>query len=336
MNIGVIGTGTVASWVSSILNQLNDPKIKLYACFDANEEKGKQFKEKFHYVNAYSNIDELLRDENVDVIYIAVPNHLHKEIALKALNANKNVVLEKPFAVNEKDCKEILNLAKKNNLFISEALWPLFLPSYKMIKEEINRGAIGELVSGEIMMLDFVMFLDRVKKLETGGGSLLDGGPYTLGCLTYFFGTDIKEVKSTTRRLDSGVDAEDELEVNYNNGVKVKIKQTIDCPHELHQEFFEIVGTKGKIRSDVVSNPHHVDIFDLEGKIIKSLEIPPQIKNEGMPPVSGYEYEWIAFEKAISKGDKECLEIPHSSTLKISSLMTDARKQAKIKFPFED
>lgn len=336
MNIGVVGTGTVASWASSILNQLNSPKIKLYACFDTNEAKGNEFKEKFHYLHAYKNIEDLLNDKEIDVIYIAVPNHLHKEIAMKALNANKNVVLEKPFAINDQDAEEILNLAKKNNLFISEALWPMFLPSYKMIKEEIAKGTIGEIVSGEIMMLDFVMFLERVKKLETGGGSLLDGGPYTLGCLTYFFGTDIKEVKSVTRKLDSGVDAEDNIIVTYNNGVEVKIRQTIDCPHEKHQEYFEIVGTKGKIKSDVVSNPHHVDVLDLNNSVLKSIDVPPQIKNQGMPPVSGYEYEWIAFEKAISSGEKECLEIPHSVTLKMSQIMTEIRKRADIKFPFEN
>lgn len=335
MNIGVCGTGTIASWISSILGQLNDDNIVLYACATSPGFDCREFAEKYGWQKICADYDELMQDPEVDVVYIAVPNNLHYEMCVKALNYGKPVICEKPFAINEAECKKILDLAEEKGLFITEALWPSFLPAHKMINEEISAGIIGEIKSGNIVMLDFVMFLDRVKSLEAGGGSLMDGGPYTLGCMTNHFGTDIKSVSSQTRKLDTGVDAEDQITVEYEDGKVVTIRQTIDMPHENHEEFFEIVGTKGKIWGDCVSNPREVKIYDTAGNVVKELKIPPQIKNQGMPPVSGYEYEFQAFEKALREGRTECVEIPHHETLAIARVMTEVRKQAGIVFPFE-
>lgn len=335
MNIGFCGVGTVASWVSSILNQLGDENIRLYACAASHLEKAQAFAEKFGFEKAYGRTEELFADGNVDVVYIAVPNDAHYALCRKALESGRNVICEKPFAVNDTQCAELIALAQEKGLFLSEALWPAFLPAHRIINEEIAKGTIGEVVSGKIMMLDFVMFLERVKKLETGGGSLLDGGPYTLGCMVKHFGTDVARVENRARLLESGVDAEDEITVTYRDGRVVTIRQTIDIPREEHEDYFEIIGTKGRIRADAVANPHRVSFYDNEGKLLFEPELPKQIKNQGMPPVSGYEYEFIAFQKALAAGKKETAEAPLSDTLAISRSMTEARRQAGVVFPFE-
>ncbi len=335
MKLGFCGVGTVASWVSSILNQLGDENIRLYACAASHREKARAFAEKFGFEKAYGSTEELFADDQVDAVYIAVPNDAHNALCRRALECGKNVICEKPFAVNDAQCAELIALAREKGLFLSEALWPAFLPAHRIIDEEIAKGAIGEVVSGKIVMLDFVMFLERVRKRETGGGSLLDGGPYTLGCLVKHFGTDVERVENRARLLDSGVDAEDEITVTYRDGRVVTIRQTIDIPRERHEDYFEIVGTKGKIRADAVANPRRVSFYDSEGRLLFEPELPKQIKNRGMPPVSGYEYEFIAFQKALAAGKKETEEAPLSDTLAISRLMTEARRQAGVVFPFE-
>ncbi len=335
MNIGFCGVGTVASWVSSILNQLGNENIRLFACAASHLEKAQAFAEKFGFEKAYGSTEELFADGKVDVVYVAVPNDAHYALCRKALESGKNVICEKPFAVNDAQCAELIALAREKGLFLSEALWPAFLPAHRIINEEIAKGTIGEVVSGKIMMLDFVMFLERVKKLETGGGSLLDGGPYTLGCMVKHFGTDVARIENRARLLPSGVDAEDEITVTYRDGRVVTIHQTIDIPREEHEDYFEIVGTKGRVRADAVANPHRVSFYDNEGNLLFEPELPSQIKNQGMPPVSGYEYEFIAFEKAIAAGKTETEEAPLSDTMAISRLMTEARRQAGVVFPFE-
>lgn len=334
MNIGVCGTGTVASWISDIIQQLNNKDIVLYTCATSPGFDCEEFSAKYGYVKTSPSFDQLMDDPDVDLVYIAVPNNMHFDLCMKAIVRGKNVVCEKPFSVRESECVQVFEAAREKGVFVSEALWPLFLPAHKMIDEEIASGAIGEVVSGSIIMLDNVMFLERVKHLETGGGVMLDEGPYALGFLVRHFGTDIKSVDSVSRKLDTGVDAAHEITVTYNDGKVVTIRQAMDTPREEHTQYAEIVGTKGKIWVDQVSNPDHVKIMDLDGNVLRELALPERIRFRGMPPVSGYEYEWLGFERALSQGKKECPEIPWANSILISHIMTAVLKNAGVEYPF--
>ncbi len=334
MKIGVCGTGTIASWISDTICQLNNPDIQLYTCATSPGFDCTEFAEKYGYSKISESFDALMQDPEVDLVYIAVPNNFHYDMCMKAIGYGKNFVCEKPFSVDAQDCEEILRAAQEKGVFASEALWPTFLPSYASIKAEIEAGTIGKLESAKIIMLDNVMFLERVKHLETGGGVLLDEGPYALGCMTYFFGTDIDRVSSETRKLDTGVDAEQKMEILYADGRHVTIHQSMDADKEEHEQYVELIGSEGKIRMDAVANPRQVTVFDKDGNEIKQLDVPEQITFRGMPPVCGYEYEWMGYEKALREGKKECSEIPNNTTLTIAKIMSEVLKNAGIKFPF--
>lgn len=335
MNIGVCGSGTIASWISDILNQLGSKDIVLYGVASAFEEQLKNFAEKYGYKKTYPSYEEMMADPDIDVIYVAIPNHLHMEVALKAIEAGKNVIVEKPFAVNYEQAKKMIDAAAQKGVFITEALWPLFLPSRKIIDEIISSGRIGEVTGGKLISVNNVMFLDRVKKLETGGGALLDMGPYILGRMTNHFGWDIKSAQGHFEKLDSGVDSRDYFTVEYNNGVKVECVSTIDSPEEEREEYGEILGTKGSIWFNVISNPDVIEVRDLEGNVILRPELPKLIQNSEIPFVKGYEHEWIGFEKAIREGKTQTDEAPLAQTLAISKVMTELRAQAGVVFPFE-
>jgi predicted dehydrogenase len=335
MNIGVCGTGTIASWISDILNQLGDKNIVLYGVASAFPEQCPSFAEKFGYQKVYQSYEEMMSDDAVDLIYVAVPNHLHLEVCMQALEHGKNVVVEKPFAVNEIQARAMIEKAKEKDVFLSEALWPSFLPSRKIIDDILASGKIGEVTGGKIVSIGNVMFLERVKKLETGGGSLLDMGPYTLGRMTNHFGTNIKSVTGKFEKLDTGVDAKDFYTVEYENGIKVECITTINSPEEEREEWAQIYGTKGSVWMDVVSNPGVIEIRDLDGNVVEKPDLPSLIQNREVPFVRGYEHEWIAFEKAIREGKKQTDEAPWEQTLEISKIMTELRRQADIVFPFE-
>lgn len=335
MNIGICGTGTIASWVSDILNQLGHENIVLYACATAPGFDCREFAEKYGWQKIHASYTELIQDPLVDLVYIAVPNVFHYELCKEALNAGKATLVEKPFAINEAQAAELIALAEEKGVFLCEALWTSFLPIRKAIDAELCAGTIGKVIGGRIVMLDNVLFLERVKSLELGGGSLLDGGPYTLGFMTDHFGTDILDVRAKVRKYETGVDAEDEIVVTYPGNVQVFIRQTMDMPRENHEEYAEICGTGGKIRVDCVSNPRNCQVLDCSGNVIKNIPIPAQISFRGMPPVSGYEHEFIAFEKAIREGRTACSEVTHTQMLTIAKVMTEVRRQGGVRFPFE-
>ena len=334
MRIGICGTGTIASWISDIICQLGNEDIVLYACATSPGFDCTEFAEKYGYKKISESFDALMQDPLVDLVYIAVPNNFHYDLCMKAIGYGKNLVCEKPFSVRAEECEKILDAAHEKGVFISEALWPAFLPSYKMIKDEIQAGSIGELTGADIIMLDNVMFLERVKKLETGGGVLLDEGPYALGCMASFFGMDIESLKSRTRKLETGVDAEQEITIVYKDGKQVYIHQSMDAAEDAHEQYVSLKGTNGSIWMDAVANPHTVKVLDADGNVKKNLTIPEQITFRGMPPVSGYEHEWMGFEKALREGKKECEEAPNAMTLCIAKIMNEVFENAGITFPF--
>lgn len=335
MNIGVCGAGTIASWISDILEQLGDDKIVKYGVASAFPEQCPPFAKKYGWKKIYETYEEMMGDDAIDLIYIAVPNHLHLEVCMQALEHGKNVVVEKPFAINYDQAKTMIDKAKEKKVFISEALWPAFLPSRKVIDDVIASGKIGDVTGGRLVSIGNVMFLERVKKLETGGGALLDMGPYVLGRMTNHFGNNIVSVTGRFEKLDTGVDSKDFYTVEYENGVRVECVSTIDSPEAEREEWGEIYGTKGSIWFNVLSNPDVIEIRDLDGNVIEKPELPELIHNREVSFASGYEHEWIAFEKAIREGKKQTDEAPWEQTLAIAKVMTELRKQAGIVFPFE-
>ncbi len=336
MNIGVYGTGTVASWSSSFLNQINSEDLVLYGCATAAGFDCSEFAEKWGWKHIYGSLEEMLAVPEIDLVYVAVPNNFHRDACMKIIEAGKNVVCEKPFAMNYKETKEILDFAKEKNVFCSEALWPSFLPIRELVKKEIEAGTIGEVVAGDLLQMDNSTFLPRVMDLNLGGGSILDEGPYAIGAMVDYFGTDIEKVHAHVRKFHTGVDAGSHYEVTYKNGVTVHVHQTMDWVKDQHLDTMTIIGTKGKIYMNAVANPSLCIVYDAMGEKIKEIEIPKQLVNQGMPPVSGYEHEWIAFEKAFREGKKETAEVPHEKTLAIAKVMSEIREQGDIKFPGEE
>lgn len=94
----------------------------------------------------FGNYYDLFNCQDVDVIYIATPHTSHKEWSIKAMNHGKHVLCEKPMGMKRSDVVEMISVAKKNRVFLMEALWSRFNPTLKKVKELVEIGEIGELV----------------------------------------------------------------------------------------------------------------------------------------------------------------------------------------------
>ena len=98
-NWGILGTGWIAHEMGDALKRVHD---EIYAVCDVTIEGAKKYQEEYGVVKAYGNVDEMLDDENVDIVYIATPHNLHYEMMIKALNKGKHVFCEKAITVNER------------------------------------------------------------------------------------------------------------------------------------------------------------------------------------------------------------------------------------------
>ena len=139
---GVLGTANIARGCT-IPGMKMAENCELYAVAGRNEEKVNRFKEEFGFKKAYVGYENLVADPDVQAVYIPLTNDLHKEWVIKSLKAGKNVLCEKPLAINADEAREMFEVAKENNVVLMEAYAYQHSPYVASLKEDIRSGIIG-------------------------------------------------------------------------------------------------------------------------------------------------------------------------------------------------
>ena len=147
INWGIIGLGNIAHEFSKAFVHINN--AKLLAISSKDENKLKKFRQQFNVESKFSfeNYQDLINCEEVDIVYIALPNSFHKQWILKAIKNNKNILVEKPATVNLSEAREIKEYLKKTNIFFSEAFMYRYHPQTQSVIDIIRNNKIGNLLS---------------------------------------------------------------------------------------------------------------------------------------------------------------------------------------------
>ena len=321
MNFGIIGLGNIANKFAKTLNEMNEC---LYAVASRDIAKAKEFSEKYNSVKYYGSYDELYNDPNIDIIYIATPNNYHFINSLDSLKHNKHVICEKPFTTNPNEAKELYDLAKEKNLFIMEALWIEFLPSYRKIKEIIKDGIIGEIKDISVSY-GFDTNPDRKKRKfdsNLAGGALLDIGIYNLGFIDMIVNDEVESFDSSYHLNEYNTDDYSEINLIYKNNIKAKCVTAIG--KEIKREAY-INGTKGMIYiPDFQQNQGFKLIIDNEEK---EYSYPFEI--------NGFEYQIKEAIDSIKNNKNESNIYPSFKSIRLMKLLYDIRMSWNMKFSFE-
>lgn len=323
MKIGFIGCGKMAKKMADVLKNMNN--FELYACSASNFERANLFKNEFGFKKAYGSYEELVKDNEVEVVYISVVAKLHFETMILAIKNNKNVVCEKPFTINSKESREAIDLARKNKVFLAEAIWTRFMPLNKTVMEELKNNVIGEPYL-YLSNIGYKIFdLERMQD-PLGGGVLLDCGVYPINFVRMFSKKDMKIVDVNTQLSNSGVDNLDILKFSLGENERAI---TINSMLSNMDLVSYIYGTNGYIKFDNVNNPRKVEIYsnDRPPKLIKTFEADNNL--------TGYEYQWIEFYDCIKKSMIESLSMPLDETQYIMELLDLIRSKGGIKFQNE-
>lgn len=145
INICLIGTGRAGMIHARNLNG-QVPGGSMYAVCDTLEERAKEAAEELGISVYYTDYRDAMQDENIQAVYIASPTKFHKEIAVAAANAGKHIFCEKPMAMNEAECDEMIQAAKSNNVKLQIGFMRRFDASFRQAKEMIKVGEIGDVV----------------------------------------------------------------------------------------------------------------------------------------------------------------------------------------------
>lgn len=316
---GILGPGSIARDFAQALNRVNG---EVYAVASRNKERAEKFARENNVKKAYGSYDEIIKDKDIDVVYIATPHSNHYEYIIKSLNNNKHVLCEKAITVNERELEEALKIAREKNLVLEEAMTLFHMPLYEKVIKKINKEDLGKVNMVQVSFGSFKEYDEnnRFFNLDLAGGALLDIGTYALSFARYFLSSMPEEILSTVKKAKTGVDEE--------SGIILKTKEdeiaTISLAFRSKMPKRGIVSCdNGFITIDNFPRANKATINYLDGKV-EAIECGEEEK--------ALDYEVIFMEERI-KENKESNSL--DLTYDVTKIMNKVRKDWGILYPFE-
>lgn len=284
MKIGIMGAGNIARHIAETINKM-DSNYELYAIASRDIIKALNFKKEFNVEKAYGSYLDLVKDNEVDLVYIATINSNHYLNMMMCIDYKKNVITEKPFCLNYSEALEIITYAKENNVFIAEALWSSYMPFNNTLKDILKNEEIKSFYG--IFNVD-VYKKERIYKNELGGGALLDLGLYPISFALRLFGFSYKDIIINNMYFsDTNVDVHTDVSIIYDN---FEARCVCNCAKEL-TNYVNIVTKNYRIYINSTNNPTFIKVFNRQEKLLKEYKF---------DNISGYEYEFMDAYKAIN------------------------------------
>lgn len=305
MKLGIVGAGMIVKDFLTMTPLLPEIELKAITGTPHGIDNMEKLQMQYGIDRVYMDIDECLANEEIDTIYVAVPNHLHFAFAKKALEAGKNVICEKPFTLNLAELEELAELAQTKQLILLEAITNQYMMNYQKIKEAVP--TLGEIKVVECNYSQYSSRYDAFKAGEVlpafnpkfGGGALMDINIYNIHFVVGLLGapSSVKYLANIEKDIDtSGI-----LILNYPD-TKVVCIGAKDSTATIRST---IQGTKGSVIVNGATNV--LDNFDIESKA--------GIENFDFKQNSHRMYEeFKAFQRIIAEKDlkEAALRLQHS------------------------
>ncbi|KAK0399471.1 hypothetical protein QR680_003066 [Steinernema hermaphroditum] len=217
---GIAGAGNISEcFIRALLIKPKDHKV--VAVGASSVSRAQELIDKVAFPGgapkAYGNYEDLVKDDDIDVVYVGLLNHLHKPIVLAAITQKKHVLCEKPLGLNEAQVIEMVNAAKEAGVFLMEAFWTKFFPAWKTVK-----SAVVEKKFGEVRLMTakngFSKHGANKMKLQYGGGDLMATGCYTIMAAMWIFGEKPSKIEVTGVKLAEGVDVRASVVLTFSKG----------------------------------------------------------------------------------------------------------------------
>ena len=223
---GILATGGIAHAFAHDLAL--QPGCEVIAVGSRSQASADAFGDEFGVPHRHASYQALAEDPDVDVVYMATPHPGHHGAALLAINAGKAVLVEKPFAMDAAQAREMIDAARERGTFLMEAMWTRFLPHIARVREILAAGTLGDVVyltaeHGQWFAADprFRLFAP-----ELGGGALLDLGIYPVSFASLVLGVPAR-ITAVSDRAFTGVDATTSMIFQYDSGAHAVLTTTL-------------------------------------------------------------------------------------------------------------
>ena len=327
MKLGIIGSGIIVTEFLPKLVKMEGMEVTAVMDIPQAKEHLEQLCNENDIHNTYVDYDEFIR-QDMDTVYVAVPNFLHYDYCRKVLLSGKNVIVEKPMCANDRETKDLKRIADEKNLFIFEAITTLHFESYRKIQEWLPRIGTVKLVN-----CNYSQYSRRYNAFREGtvlpafdpekaGGALMDLNLYNLHFVMGLFGKPetVRYYANTERNIDTS----GEVIMQY-DGFIANCTAAKDCAAP---GTFVIQGIDGYIQMECPPN--------VIGKVKLHLndgteeEFDDGMRKERLIP------EFRDFISIINAGDRKAYSWYLSKSIQVSEVQTQARIDAGIRFPGDE
>ena len=294
MKIGTIGTGFIVdTFLHAIAHQ---PGIEVTCMYTRNETSAQSLAHKYQIKKIYTNLEDLLNDNEIDTIYVASPNSLHYQQAKAALLAGKNVICEKPFTTTISQLDDLIETVKKTKTYLFEAITTIHLPNYQALKPYLDSIKPIRYIDCNFSKYSsrYTNFIEgetpNIFNPDFSGGALMDLNIYNLHFVMNLFG---KPNQATYfANMQRGIDTSGIAVLQYDGF----IASCISCKDSDGKSIGMISGEKGTIMVDSTSGAHNVEI-NIQGK--------KTCFNLQNPEMNNLYYELGAFNQIIKNQEFE-------------------------------
>lgn len=321
IRFGVIGPGRAASRFAQGIHAV--PHATLSAVWGRNSESTRAYAEKYSVPLTVSTFDSLL-SADIDAVYIATHPDSHADLCLRAFEAGKHVLCEKPATLNVRQLDQVLTAARHHDRLFMEAMKPPFFPLYRHLREHLNRDPIGPIGFVRAGHCDSSIPSDYpLHFLELGGGGILGIGPYEAFLALDWLGP-LKRVQCMGRLSPAGVDNFATFQSEHEHGM-AQLHTGLDL---LSHGDAILCGPRGYVLLHANWwNPLRATVHYLGGRTAELHE--PYT-------AGGFNYETAHFCELIRAGLRESPIIPHELSLGMARLLEEARLALGICFPGEN
>lgn len=338
MNLAIVGLGGMGDWHRSLINEIDG--LKVCGSYDIKRERQQYAIEKG--IKAYDSLEEILKDDSIDIILCSVPNDLHKEISIRALEAGKSVVCEKPATITSKDFEEMMEAESKSKgklVIHQNRRWD---EDFLTIKNIYDNNIIGNIFKIESRVHGSRGIPgDWRQELEHGGGMILDWGVHLLDQATKMINEKIKSIYATVTNITNEVvDDGFTVELTFESGlvfiVEVGTNNFIELPrwYVLGQDGTAIINDwklNGKIvRITDWSKNDAIPIKTASG-LTKTMapRTEETIKEEKLPIIKSNIKEFYKNVMESIKGNEEVI-VKNEEVLRVMKLMELIFESAKL------
>ncbi|KAJ8316875.1 hypothetical protein KUTeg_004779 [Tegillarca granosa] len=329
---GICGAGLISSDFCSALKTLPSGEHEIVAVAARDVSRSKEFADKFAVKKAYGSYEELAIDPDIDVIYIGTIHIKHHEHSILMLKAGKHVLCEKPMAINLKQCREILKVAKESKRFFMEATWSRSLPIYEQIREELASGRLGDVQMVTAKLCIPLLNVERIANNKLGGGCLLDVGVYTLQFACMVYDENPEQIIATGYVNKNGIDENGAVILKYSGGRLASLAYSAKT-HWVENNNGGIHGTKGSIELPTTFWCPKEAIMP-SGKYTNDFPQGPEKYN--FINAGGLRYQADKVRTSILEGKTECYVMPHRHSEMMFTITDEIRRQIGLKYNEDD